>query len=274
MLRIAENVVQVARFDDLAAIHDDHVVGHVRDHAEIVGDHQQRHAQLGLQVLHEAQDLGLDGDVQRGGGLVGDQQRRPADQRHRDHRALAQAARELERIGAQRPLRVGKAHHAQHVHRERVNLGAAELAAGLAAERAARPGSVQFDRLADLVAHRVQRRERGHRLLEDDGDLAAPDAPHGRPGAVDAGDVDDAFVDARILEQDRAGRDGGGARQQAHDGLAAHRLAGAGFADQRHRAARRDGEGDLVDGAQHAFVHAELDGQVLDAQQILHTVSS
>ena len=30
----------------------------------------------------------------------------------------------------------------------------------------------------------------------------------------------------------------------------------------------------VVDGPQDAFMHPELDGQVLDAQQILHTVSS
>src|SRR3979490_3131705 len=41
MLRIAENGVQVARFDHLAAIHHDHLVGDVGDHAEIMGDHQE-----------------------------------------------------------------------------------------------------------------------------------------------------------------------------------------------------------------------------------------
>ncbi len=46
------------------------------------------------------------------------------------------------------------------------------------------------------------------------------------------------------------------------------------LAHQRHGAAGRDGERHLVDGAQHAFVDSEFDGQVLDAQQILHTVSS
>ena len=112
-------------FDDLAAIHHDDVVGDVGDHAEIVGDHQERHAELGLQVLDEAQDLRLDGDVERGGRLVGDQQRRPADQRHGDHGALAQAARQFERIGAQCPLGIGEAHHAQHVDGQRLDLGAA-----------------------------------------------------------------------------------------------------------------------------------------------------
>ena len=38
---------------DLAAIHHHDVVGDVGDHAEIVGDHQHRHAELGLQVLHQ-----------------------------------------------------------------------------------------------------------------------------------------------------------------------------------------------------------------------------
>ena len=277
VLRIAEDVVQVACFDDLAAIHDDHVVGDVGDHPEIVGDHQQRHPEFLLQVLHEAQDLGLDGDVERGRRLVGDQQRRPADQRHGDHRALAKTAGQFERIGPERALGIGKAHHAEHVDGEPVDLGAAELApafATLTPQRAAGLRAVQLDRLADLVAHRVKGRQRGHRFLEDDRDLAAADTSHGRAGAVDAGDVDDALVDARVLEQDRAGGDGRGARQQAHDRLAADRLARARLAHQGHRAAGRNGERHLVDGAQHAFVDAELDRQILDSQQIVHTVSS
>ena len=51
------------------------------------------------------QDLRLDRDVQRGGGLVGDQQARLTGQRHRDHRALAHAARKPVRIGARRAAR-------------------------------------------------------------------------------------------------------------------------------------------------------------------------
>ena len=50
----------------------------------------------------QLQDLRLRGDVERGGRLVGDQQRRLEHQRHRDHDALALAARELVRI-ATRP---------------------------------------------------------------------------------------------------------------------------------------------------------------------------
>ena len=53
---------------------------------------------LRAQRAHQLQDLRLDGDVERGGGLVGDQEPRVAGQRHRDHHALAHAARELVRI--------------------------------------------------------------------------------------------------------------------------------------------------------------------------------
>ena len=51
-----------------------------------------------LQVEDEVEDLRLDGDVERGGRLVGDQHLRIAGERHRDHGALAHAAGQLVRI--------------------------------------------------------------------------------------------------------------------------------------------------------------------------------
>src|SRR5262249_50542608 len=135
--------------------------------------------------------------------------------------------------------------------------------------------AMQLDRLADLVTDRVQGRQGGHRLLEDDRDGAAADGAHLGPGTVELGDVDRAvLLAARIAEEDRARRDGRRARQQAHDRLAAHRLARTGFADQRQRAAGRQGEGDMIDGAKRALVDTEIDRQSLDTQQLLHTVSS
>ena len=99
--------------------------------------------------------------------------------------------------------------------------------------------AMQMQRLADLVADRVDRRERGHRLLEDDGDAAAADGAHGAAVARQCCDVDRPGPwPARIVEQDLAAGDRAALRQDAHDRLADHRLAGAGFADQRHRAAR------------------------------------
>ena len=55
-----------------------------------------------LKLADQLEDLRLDGDVERGGRFVGDQQLRAAGERHRDHHALAQAAGELVRIGSTR----------------------------------------------------------------------------------------------------------------------------------------------------------------------------
>ena len=51
-----------------------------------------------LQLLDQLEDLRLHRHVERGRRLVGDQQLRVADQRHRDHRALAHTAGELVRV--------------------------------------------------------------------------------------------------------------------------------------------------------------------------------
>jgi hypothetical protein len=209
-------------------------------------DQQQGHAQFPLQVAHQLQDHRLDGHVERRGGLVGDQQRRPADQRHGDHHALAQSARQFERIGAQRALRVGKPDQAQHVLGQFHRLGLAGLA-------------VQQQRLADLVAHGVQRRQRGHRFLEDDRDAPAADRAIGRAVRRDLGQVRHLARRARVGEQDLAARDPPGARQDAHDRLADHRLARAGFADHRHRAARGHAERHAAHGLDQALVGVEID---------------
>ena len=59
---------------------------------------RMRHAELALQLREQLQDLRLDRDVERGRRLVGDEQLRLAGERHRDHHALAHAARELVRV--------------------------------------------------------------------------------------------------------------------------------------------------------------------------------
>jgi hypothetical protein len=55
-------------------VHHDDLVGDLGDHTHVVRDEHHRHAVADLQLLDQVQDLGLRGHVQRGGGLVGDQQ--------------------------------------------------------------------------------------------------------------------------------------------------------------------------------------------------------
>ncbi len=92
MTRAVEYVVGFAFFDEARGIHHDHAVGIARDHAEIMCDDDERDIQLARQILHQFEDLRLDGDVERGGRLVGDQQRRFTRNRHGDHHALPHAA--------------------------------------------------------------------------------------------------------------------------------------------------------------------------------------
>ncbi len=87
-----EDVLHLALLDDAALGHDADPVGHLADDAEVVGDPQHGHAEARLQVLQQLQHLGLDGDVERGGGLVRDEQLRLIGERHGDHHPLALAA--------------------------------------------------------------------------------------------------------------------------------------------------------------------------------------
>ncbi len=143
MARRAHHRVARARLHEAAAVEDGHVVGDVGDHAEIVGDQQDRHPGLVLEPGQQGENLGLRGDVEGGGRLVGDQERGFQDQRHGDHGALAQAAGQLERVGPQGAMRVGEA-----------DPGESLLGPGIGL-LAVCPG-MDPQRLADLVAHRVE----------------------------------------------------------------------------------------------------------------------
>ena len=72
----------------------------VRDlggHAEVVGDEDEAAAELAAQRREQVQDLCLDGHVERGGRLVGDDEGRASGDGHGDHDPLAEPSRELVR---------------------------------------------------------------------------------------------------------------------------------------------------------------------------------
>ena len=79
-------------FDDPPRIHDRDAIDELRNHAHIVGDEQNRHVEPVAEVAQQSEDLDLDGDVERRGRFVGDENLRPAGERDRDHNALALAA--------------------------------------------------------------------------------------------------------------------------------------------------------------------------------------
>ena len=130
------------------------------DHPEVVGDQDHRHPELLLESLDQGQDLGLDRDVERGGGLVGDQDLGVVDERHRDHHPLAHPARELVRVFVDAPLRVGDSHQAEQLHRPLSGRLLGDLLVG-------------EDRLDQLLAHLVEGVQGGERVLEDHRDVVA-----------------------------------------------------------------------------------------------------
>ena len=160
MAGCGEELSHRRELDDLAEIHDGHVVGHLRDHAHVVRDQHQRHALGLLQAAQQRQNLRLRRDVERGGRLVGDQDLGIGGEGEGDADPLAQAAAQLEGIGVDPRLRPRDADLAQQLDGALAGRGLAEAAVGA-------------HRLHDLVADRVVHAERAHRLLEDQADLAA-----------------------------------------------------------------------------------------------------
>ena len=106
---LVEHLAGRALLDQLAGVEHADAVAHLGDHRQVVADEQQRGVELVAQAPDQIEHLGLDGGVQRRGGLVEDQQRGLGGQRHGDHDALEHAARELVRVAAHDPLGVGDA---------------------------------------------------------------------------------------------------------------------------------------------------------------------
>ena len=221
-----EDAVRLALLDLLAAIHHEHAVGHFGHHAHVVRDEDHAHVHFVLQPAHQLQDLRLDRHVERGRRLVGDQQRGPARQRHRDHHALPHPAGQLVRIAREHAARLRNAHEIEQPQRFRAGFG-----------RALR--LVQRDRLADLVADRKHRVQRRHRLLEDHRDVRAADVAHGTVARLR--EVEHLAVAA--AEHHAAVQDAAAAvLHQAHQRQRGHRLARTRFAHHRERFAVVDVE--------------------------------
>ena len=122
-------------------------------------------AVLLLQAHHELQDLGLDGDVERRGRLVGYKYLRVARERHRDHGPLAHAAGELVRVLFRALFGVGDADVRENLDGLLVCLGLREVL-------------VDADGLANLVPDGEDGVEARHGVLEDHGDVVAPNLLH------------------------------------------------------------------------------------------------
>ena len=128
--------------------------------------------------------------------------------------------------------------------------------------------AVQVQGLADLIADRMDRRQRGHGFLKDDGDPPAPYHAHFHAVLRQARDIDHLARALGIPEQDLAAGDVRGLGQNAHDGLRDDGLPGPGLTDQREGAALVDVEADAPDRLQASFREVECDLQVADPENL------
>ena len=152
--RVVEDIVGEAAFDHLAGVHDGDAVAGAGHDAQVVGNEYDGHAQPILKIHDKLQDLGLDGDVQRRGGLVGDKQLGLAGQGDGDHDALTHAAGELVGVLLETLIGLVDTHQSQQLPRAVVG-----FLLGLV-------GVQQYD-LANLVADGVDGVQAGHGVLED-----------------------------------------------------------------------------------------------------------
>ncbi len=146
-----EDVLNVAPFDDAAVLHHEDSIGDVMDHAEVVGDEQQRHPGAVAEVGEQVEHLRLDRHIECRDRLVADEDVRPGRQRPRDRDPLALPAGE--RGGA-----AGRGIRRQsHAHQESLDLGGA-LCAG---------NSDACERVGDDRTRALARVERAQRVLRD-----------------------------------------------------------------------------------------------------------
>ncbi len=239
---IVKDVVDLALLHHAAEIHDDHVVGHLRDHAEVVGDQHDGHSPFLLNPAQQVQDLGLRRDVERRRRLVGDEEARIAGQRDRDHRALPEPAAQFEGVLVDAPFRLGDADAAQRFDATAARLLPADIV-------------VEHDRLDELRPHGVHGTEGGHRLLEDEADFSPSDRANLPAVGLELDEV--GFRPVLAREQDLSVDDSPGLIDDAQDRLRGDALAAAALADDAEGLSRLHVEGHAVDGLGRALVLEE-----------------
>jgi hypothetical protein len=137
-----------------ARVNDRHPVRDLRGHTQVVGDQQDAAADLVPQRPEQPEHLRLHHDIQGGGRLVGDDQRRIPGHGHGDHHPLPQPSRQLVRVAGHPAPGVGDAHGPQQPLRLLIRAGR---------------------RRRHLPADPHRRIERRHRILEHGPELFAPD---------------------------------------------------------------------------------------------------
>ena len=244
MAGIVVDLVGGADLHDVARVHHGYPVGNVGHHAQIVGDEQDGQIVLDLHFFEQLQNLGLNGHVQCGGGLVADQDLGAAGRCNGDHHPLAHPAGELVRVLLKALFRLRDAHIPQ-VSQRLFPCGSALQAL------------MQGDGFHDLCPDGLERVQAGHGVLHDHGNLPAA---YPQP-VLFSSEVRKAqrLAVRHAVVIDGAPGDGAVGVQKAHEALGEHALAGAAFAHDGEHLALVQIKVDAPDGVQHFSTQIELD---------------
>ncbi len=160
--RRIEDVLGRPHLDRSSGVHHEDPVGQSGDHAEVVGDQQQRRAGLGQRRPERVEHLGLHRHVECGRGLVGQDHLGVVGHGDGDDGALTHATGEFMGIAVDTLGRFRDAHLGQELDGPGPRCLLGDVLMGQ-------------DRLGDLPPDRVHRVQRGHGVLEDHGDPCSAD---------------------------------------------------------------------------------------------------
>ena len=149
-----------------AGVHHGHAVRVGRDEPEVVADEDHAHPEVRLELRQQLEDLGLDGDVEGGGGLVRDEHLRTERDGHGDEHPLAHAPGELMGVSIDPLARVRDVHPLEQLDGTRPRVRPPD-------------GAVRPDDRRQLVPHREHGIERGEGVLEHHRDLRSAHRAHG-----------------------------------------------------------------------------------------------
>ena len=214
VLRVCKNLGGRTLLHDLAVLHHTDPIRNLAHDGKIMGDEEHRHTFIPLENLQKIENLCLDRDIKSGRRFVRHQKIRPVGKRHGNHHALALTARKLVRKRPEPTFRIADTDPIKQRDDLRPRL-------------CSRQTLMKLERLAKLLFDRMERIERGHRLLEDKADIIAPHAAKflGRRAHHFRPVIGDRAAHSGVIPKKRHGRE------------SRYRLARAAFPDQSHRLA-------------------------------------
>ncbi len=195
-------------------------------------DHDDGHAELGLQFAEEREDGFASGGIEIAGGFIGEKNFRAIDERAGDGDALLFAAR---KFGGAMAEAMGEADTFEGFADAGGTLGAIDLG--------------EAKREFDIFLEGHARKE--IEGLEDHADGGAAIA-----GKIEGGERGDVLTE---------GQDGaGGGAVEPGDEIEERGFAGAGGAEEGEEFVLRDGKGDFVDGANGGCAHGVVAGDAVE----------